>query len=221
MLRLCSKLQKVDVALGTAIMKYATKILQQRAGAMPDGDTGNGDAATATAAEQQNHGTDKGDASPDGQKEKPLPPPQDGPPGTSGQQHRSSAAPTKKAPTAEAAPTQKAPKPAQDGQEPDTKQQRSRSSAAPESGTKRARASGGGTRGGGEEREVGAASKKPAFREGFSHKRVTELLADKLSILNEPSEAFVLTICVQLDTKYFLAVVETRMTSAKRPHGSR
>jgi len=72
----------------------------------------------------------------------------------------------KHVPAAEAAPTQKAPKPAQDGQEPGTNQQRSRSSAAPESGTKRPRASEGGTRKGGEEREVGAASKKPAFREG-------------------------------------------------------
>jgi hypothetical protein len=109
--------------------------------------------------EQQNHGTDKGDARPDGQKEKPPRPPQDGPPGTSGHLK-------KHVPAAEAAPTQKAPKPAQDGQEPGTNQQRSRSSAAPESGTKLPRASEGGTRRGGEEREVGAASKKPAFREG-------------------------------------------------------
>jgi len=194
--------------LGTAIMKYATKILQQRAVFMPDKDTGNGDAATATALEQQNHGTDKGDARPDGQKERPPRPPQDGPPGMSGQPNRSSAAPTKQAPAAEAAPTQEASKPAQDGQAPGTKQQRSRSSAAPESGAKRPRASGGATRGEGEEGEVGAASKKPAFREGFSHKRVTELLADKVSILNDPFEAFIWTICVQLDTKYFLAVVE-------------
>jgi len=55
---------------------------------------------------------------------------------------------------------------------------------------------------------VGAASKKPAFRKRFSHKRVTELLADKVSILNDPFEAFIWTICVQLDTKSFLAVVE-------------
>jgi len=41
-------------------------MLQQRAGAMP----GNGDAATASTLEQQNHGTDKGAAHPDGQKKK-------------------------------------------------------------------------------------------------------------------------------------------------------
>ena len=38
--------------LGSGIMKYATKILQQRAGAVPDADTGNGDAAIANALEQ-------------------------------------------------------------------------------------------------------------------------------------------------------------------------
>jgi len=96
--------------LGTAIMKYATKILQQRAVFMPDKDTGNGDAATATALEQQNHGTDKGDARPDGQKERPPRPPQGGPLGTSGQTNRSSAEPTTQAPAAKAAPTQKSTK---------------------------------------------------------------------------------------------------------------
>ena len=191
--------------LGSAIMKYATKILQQRAGAIPDADTGNWDAATANALEQQNHGTD---ARPDGQKERPPQPPQDGPPGTSGQQHRSSAAPTKKAPTAEAAPTQTAPKPAHKGQEPGTQKQCSSSSVAPESGTKRARVGGGGTHGEGEGGEVGAASKKPAFRKGFSLQKVTEMLADKVSILKDPFEAFVWTMCAHLDTKYFLAVVE-------------
>jgi len=182
--------------------------LQQRAGAMPDGDTGNGDAATAIAVEQQNHGTDNGEARPDSQKEKPPRPPQDGPPGTSGQFK-------KHVPAAEAAPTQKAPKPAQNGQEPGTNKQRSRSSATPESGTKRPRASEGNTCGGGVEGEVGATSKKPAFREGFSHKRVTKLLADKVSILNDPFEAFLWTMCVQLDTKYFLAVVEAEDDGSK------
>jgi hypothetical protein len=37
---------------------------------------------------------------------------------------------------------------------------------------------------------------------------VTELLGDKVSILNDSFEAFVWTMCIQLDTKYFLAVVE-------------
>jgi len=67
---------------------------------------------------------------------------------------------------------------------------------------------GGGTHGEGQEGEVCAASKNPAFREDFSLQKVSEMLADKVSILNDPFEAFVLTMCVQLDTKYFLAVVE-------------
>jgi len=39
--------------LGTAIMKYATKMLQQRAGAMPDDDTENGDTAPGPAAQER------------------------------------------------------------------------------------------------------------------------------------------------------------------------
>ena len=37
---------------------------------------------------------------------------------------------------------------------------------------------------------------------------MTELLGDKVSILNDSFEAFVWKMCIQLDTKYFLAVVE-------------
>jgi len=200
-------------SLGTAIMKFGTKMLQpQRAGE----DTGNGDAATATALEQQNHGTDKGDASPDGQKQRPPQPPQDGPPARSGQP-----APKKQAPAEEAAPTQTAPKPAQDGQEPGTKPQRSCNSAAPKAGSIRSRGAGGGTRGGGEEEEVGAASKKPAFRKGFSHEIVTELLADKVSFSMTPLKRFLGRVSCNWTKNIFWRSMRQRMTGAKRPHGSK
>jgi len=55
---------------------------------------------------------------------------------------------------------------------------------------------------------VGVAPKIPAFREGFFPVIVTELLAVKVSILNDHFEVFLWTSFVHLDNKYFLAVVK-------------
>ena len=67
---------------------------------------------------------------------------------------------------------------------------------------------GGGTNGKGVEGGEGAAASKAASREGFSKQKVTCLLSNKKSLLNDPFEAFVWVSFVRWDSQYFLALME-------------
>ena len=66
---------------------------------------------------------------------------------------------------------------------------------------------GGGTNGKGVEGGEGAAASKLASREGFSKQKVTCLLSNKKSLLNDPFEAFVWVSFVRWDS-HFLALME-------------
>ena len=178
--------------LGTAIMRYATKMLQQRASAIPDDDTENEDTATGPASQLEKppppSSVDNGQG---GMGPTPAKDSRGGGEGTSGEGAEGEggaaasglgqtpkplvAAPTKPAPAAASAKEVK------------------RAGYSDDTQGKRFRGRGAGTSGKGVEGGEGTAASKPASREGFSKHKVTYLLSNKKSLLNHVIDVSLIT----------------------------